>query len=221
VTPLLKNQSVQVSNQEPALTAANIVLGTMLGPPCRWRFNRSNFSFPITSAGTDYSQSVPTLGFMETMWLADPAGKIHALNGAISMAPNPAPGRPEKLAAQYDDNAGNITFRTDKTPDQNYTVYLDFQRKATLLTSAGSPWGGVPDEFNYIFNQGFLCLMSLLVNDSRFPIFENYFIGRLLGAQDGLTDQERNIFIANWVAMAGTLGRGQGSMNAGIAGRGK
>jgi len=221
-TPILKNQPLQVSNQEPALTAANMVLGTMLGAPCKWRFNRAEFTIPITAAGlTDYTISLASLGFLETQWLVDPTGKPHALSGAISLAIDGNVGRPTKLAVQFDDNLGDITFRVDKVPDQNYTVYGNFQQKAEPMTSAASNWGTVPDEFGYIFNWGFLCFMSLLVNDSRFPIFENYFIARLLGAQDGLTDQERNIFVANWMALAQTLSRSQGAVQAGVAGRGK
>lgn len=221
VKPYLKNQPLQVSLEEPALTAANGVLGTILGPPMKWRFNRDEFNFPITSANTDYQISVPQLGFIETQWLTDVAGKAMPLGGAISLPVNGARGRPEKLAPQFDDNAGGITFRVDKTPDKNYTVYCDYQRKAPLMTSAASEWAPIPDEFNYIFNQGFLCLMSLLVNDSRFPIFEQYFISRLLGAQDGLTDQERNIFLGNWGNFVQTLARSQGAVNAGMAGRAK
>ncbi len=220
-TPILKNQPLQISNQEPALTAANMVLGTMLGPPMKWRFNRKEFNFPVTNAGTDYLIALPTFGFIETQWLVDGSGNHFSLNGAISLPVNATQGRPEKLSPQLDDNQGNITFRLDKTPDQNYTVYVDAQQKAPLMTSAASEWAPVPDEFQYIFQQGFLSVMSLLVNDARFPVFENYFIARLLGAQDGLTDQERNIFVANWMALTQTLARSQGSVNAGVAGRGK
>jgi hypothetical protein len=222
VTPILKGQPLMVSNFEPALSAANMVLGTMLGAPCRWRFNRATASFAISkAAGTDYARNLPKFGFMETQWLKDASGNIHQLGGAVSLAVDGNATRPTSMAAQYDDNNGGITFRMDKTPDRDYTAYLDYQMKATLLTSPASVWGVVPDEFNYIFNWGFLCQMSLLVNDSRFPIFENYFIARLLGAQDGLTDQERNIFVANWMALSATLTRSVGSVNSGLAGRGK
>jgi hypothetical protein len=219
VTPLLKNQPVLVSNQEPGLTAANMVLATMLAPPMRWRFNRKNVSFAITSAGTDYTQAVAGFGFIETQWLVDGSGVSHAMNGAISLGVEGAVGRPERIAPQYDDNAGNITFRVDKKPSENYTVFLDYQQKPPILTSPASLWAPVPDEFLHIYNYGFLCLMSLLVNDSRFPIYEGYFIARLLGVQDGLTDQERNIFVANWTALAQTLKRSDGAVTAGNASR--
>ena len=215
VTPLLKNQPVLVSNTEPALTAANLVLGTMLGPPFKWMFNRGTSSFPITKAGgTDYTVGVPDFGFLETEWLADSAGKTYEVNGSVSLAKEASVNRPTKVAPQYDDDAGNITFRFNSVPDQNYVAFLDYQKRIALITSPGSPWGVVPDRFSYIYNQGFLAMMSLLVNDARFPIFEQYFLARLLGAQDGLTDQERDIFLGNWMQVMQTVARSQTAVAA-------
>lgn len=222
ITPILKNQPLFVSNLEPAMTAANLVLGTILGAPFRWRFNRGSFSLPITTVGgTDYVKVLSDLGFVETLWLTDVSGAIHQLTGAIAIAKTTEQGRPSRVSPQLDDNAGNITFRFDRIPEANYTFYGEYQKKCPLLNSPASSWGVVPDEFSYIFNWGFLTLMSLLINDSRFPIFENYFISRLLAAQDGLTDQERNIFVGNWMALSQTLNRSQGAVNSGIAARGK
>lgn len=222
VTPILKNQPLMVSAMEPALTAGNLVLGTLLGAPMRWAFNRKSVNFAITAGGgTDYTQVINDFGFLETQWLKDATANIFQLGGAVSLAAESTAARPQKVARQYDDNTGNLVFRFDKIPDGNYTAYLDYQKKAPLMTSPASVWGLVPDEFQYIFNQGFLSFMMLLTNDSRFPIFENYFLARLLGAQDGLTDQERNIFVANWMALAGTLTRATAAVNSGAAGRGK
>lgn len=220
---IIKNQPQMVNNQEPALTAGNIILGTMLGPPMRWRFNRATFNFGVTTAGgTDYQVTLGQLGFIEHFWIVQTSNsQIHEVSGQVTLPPNPVQRRPDKIAPQYDNNAGTITFRLNSTPDQAYTVYGDYQQKATLMTSAASPWGSVPDEFEYIFNQGFLSLMMLLINDSRFPIFENYFIARLLGSQDGLDIQQTNIFVGNWMALVQTLSRSQGQVNAGVAGRGK
>lgn len=221
VAPLLKNQPLLVSNLEPSLTAANMIMGTILGPPFKWRFNRKTVNFAVTNAGgTDYLQTLTNFGFIESQWVVDGSGNSHAMNGASALGVEGAVGRPEKIAPQYDDNAGNITFRLDKKPDVNYTVFLDYQAKAVLMTSQASLWI-VPDEYLQVFNYGFLCLMSLLINDSRFPIFENYFIARLLGLQDGLSDQERNIFIANWTALTASLKRSDAAVAAGVAGRGR
>lgn len=221
-TPFLKNQPEMVSNLEPAVGGANIILGMMLGAPCRWRFNRGTLSFPITAAGgTDYVVSVPDLGFIETAWLKDSNGKIWQLNGKLTTAKESNESRPTLIAPVYDDNAGNITFRLTNAPTANYTVYVDYQKKMTLMTSPASVWGVVPDEFNYIFNQGFLGMMMILVNDSRFPIFMNYFVTRLLLTQDGLSDQEKNIFLQDFAQFTATLLRTQGMVAAANADRTK
>lgn len=221
VSPILKNQNPLISNFEPGLSAANLVLGTILGAPFKWRHNRKTLTITLSNAGgTDYVKATSDFGFLETQWLTDGSSKIHQMSGAVALAKDDAVGRPARVAAQYDDNAGNITFRIDRVPDVTYTLNLDYQKKAPLLISPADSWS-VPDEFNYIFNWGYLCILCLLTNDSRFPIFENYFISRLLGAQDGLTDQERNIFIGNWTALAQTLQRSQGAVTSALAARSK
>ena len=220
VAPFLKNQPLEVSNMEPALMVGNIVLSAMLGPPLRWRQNRVEINFPITGAGTDYVRAVPNFGFIEDAWLVDSQSppSQHPLSGALALTVNPDQKRPEKIAPQFDDNAGNITFRFDATPDQAYTCYVDFQQTAALMTSPASSWGPVPDYFNYIFNFGFLAGISLLVNDARFPIFEKYFIGRLLAAQSGLSEQERAIFLANWATGMMTLKKNDIMAGSGLQG---
>lgn len=220
--PILKNQPLAVSNLEPGLTVANIVLQRMLGPPLRWRFNRNTFTFVTVAGTTDYVVVINDLGFLEndSIWIVDPSSNITGLGGKISLAKTSAQGRPTLIAPQSDDNQGNITFRLSNAPDAVYTITGPYQKKATLITSDASPWGVVPDEFSYIFNLGFLTFSSLLVNDSRFPIFEKWFIGALLGAQDGLSIQEKNIFLGSWMADLGTVARAQGSVNQGVAGRG-
>lgn len=211
----IKNQPQEVTNMEPAVTVANIVLGTMLGPPFKWRQNRVEVSFAITSANTDYLKAAPNFGFIEDAWLIDGSNVQHPLEGKLSLGVTPDSARPTKIAPQFDDNAGNITFRFNTTPNQNFTCFVDYQQSAPLITSPAAGWGPVPDYFNYIFNWGYMAVISLLTNDARFPIFEKYFIGRLLGAQSGLTEQERNIFLANWSTSLMTMKKGDIMAGAG------
>lgn len=221
--PFLKNQPLAVTNQEPGLTAANIVLQRILGAPFRWRFNRNTFTFSTvvtTPPTTDYVVTITDLGFTEDIWLLDSLSNTYQLNGELSLAVDNNVSRPTLVALQNDDNEGHITFRLQNAPDQVYTCNGTYQKKAALITSYASQWGPVPDEFSYIFNLGFLTITSLLVNDSRFPIFEKWFIGALLGAQDGLSAQEKNIFLGNWMADMATVARAQGNVNQGVAGRG-
>lgn len=223
---IIKNQPQLVNNEEPALMCGNIVLGTMLGPPCKWPFNRRNISFDTVVGQTDYPVAVADFRFLDVMWIAEAEGgnsENTELQGMVSLAKEGSSqtGRPTKISPQYEDGEGNITFRIANAPSKVYTVYIDYMMKMQLMTSAGSAWGVVPDEFAYIFNQGYLALMMLLVNDERFPIMEAYFIGRLLGAQGGLTDQEKLIFLRDWTAFTATLQSSQGKTAAGLAGRAK
>ena len=163
----IKQQTLFVNNQQPALGAAQIILNTILGPPFVWRTNRSNFSIPILAAGgTDYTVSVPDLGHIETQWMQDAGGKIHQLGGAVSLARVGSQKQPTKVAPQYDDNLGNITFRFDAVPDQAYTAYFDYQIKAPLVTGTAQSLGTMPDELCHLFFVGVLAWAGMLVNDS-------------------------------------------------------
>lgn len=63
-------------NSEPAVSAANIITQTMLGPPFSWNWNRDKITF-LTTAGTqDYVQSANTFGFIEKASYKIPAATI-------------------------------------------------------------------------------------------------------------------------------------------------
>lgn len=220
VSTLIDNQRLSVNGLEPGLTAANIVLQRMLGAPFIWRFNRANFEIPITNAGgTDYVINVNDLGRIETQWLTDGTGGIYELKGSQSIAKVSTERAPTEFAPVYDDNAGNITFRFNAVPDEDYTAFVDYQRKAQLLLSYGQTFAPVPDEFGYLFNKGLLAECALLTNDSRFPIWEKDFIAGLLATQDGLDAQAREIFYNQMLNTGRTASRSQGLSQSGTAGR--
>ena len=210
VGTLIKGQPLTVTNMEPALTFGNLVLGRGLGPPMKWRFNRATINFPISAAGgTDYQVAVGNLGWIEEQWILDSAGVIHKLEGMQSLPKTTSSYRPGKMSPQYDDNAGNITFRFDAIPTANDTVYVDFQQKAPLMTSPGSTWAPIPDEYGYIYNKLYLALAAALVNDARAAQWSAEGVSALLGAQKGLTAQERAIFLMQWDREMQTLASSQ------------
>ena len=219
VSTILKQQPLNVSNWEPGLTFANLVLGRVLGPPMKWRFNRANLNFGISTAGgTDYSAAVADLGWIETQWLQDAGGTIHQLEGAQAIAKTTNSYRPKTMAPVYDDNAGNITFRFDAIPTANDTVFIDYQKKAPVATSFGSNWAPLPDEYGYIYNQLFLALAGNLVSDPRTPGWSQMGVSALLGAQTGLSAQAIAIFVWEWERLMTTLARSQDMVKAGAAG---
>jgi hypothetical protein len=192
---LIDNQRLNVNNLEPGVTMANTVLGTMLSPPFKWRQNRRSTSFAITAVGgTDYSRSLPDFGWMEEQWLQDGNNNILQLNGEVSLSKVSASRAPTLIAPQYDDNQGNITFRFNSIPDENYTAYIDYQAAAQLITSPADTYTPFSDYFGYLFNKGMLSEAALLVNDSRFAIWRGEWIAQCLATQDGLDEQQKDMF---------------------------
>lgn len=220
VSTLLKNQRLNINNQEPGLTMGNNTLGIMLGPPMVWRFNRASLNFPVTTVGgTDYAISVPTLGSIESQWIVDATGVSVELEGAVSLPKVSAKRRPQRMSPQYDDNAGLITFRLDTVPDRNYTVFSDFQKKAMKLTSSGQTFAPMPDEFGYIFNRLMLSEGALIVNDPRFAIWRREGLAALLATQDGLDAQAKALFFDQMMNLGRTASRSQGAGQSGTQGR--
>lgn len=218
-SPFIGQQTMAVNNQQPGLGAAQVVLNRILGAPCVWRFNRATFSIPITTGnGTDYAVSVPALGFIEQQWLQDGTGDIYELQGSVSLARGSGPKRPTEVAPQYDDNAGNVTFRFSSVPDKPYTAFFDYQNKPPLITSIAQPLP-IPDEHSDLFFTGLLAWAGMLVKDQRFPIWQNDFISLLLSRQDGLDDQAKAILVGDWMNLVRTVSRNQGAAQAGNAGR--
>lgn len=220
VQSLIDNQRLNVNNMEPGVTMANIVLGTMMGPPFIWRQNRTNLSFPInTSGGTDYTQSLPNMGFIETQWLTDSSGDILEFNGATTLAKVSFQRTPTLIAAQYDDNNGNITFRVNSVPDAAYTAFLDIQNCAPIITSPADTFTPLSDYFGYLFNKGMLSEGALLVNDSRFSIWRSEWIAQCLATQDGLDAQAKDMFYNQFMNTTRTVQRSQDMSRNGGQGR--
>lgn len=227
IRPFIKNQPLDFQNQEPALGMANLLLQTLLGAPLRWRHNRKTFNFSTRPAGVvaapaecDYALSIPDFGFLETQWIEDATGKVYELSSALSLprATSSSTGRPGTISAQYDDGQGNLTFRTKQMPNAVYTIYGDYQAKAPVLRSLAQTLP-VPNEFGYCFYWGFLTLSAMLVNDMRIDWFEKKFIGRVLSLQDGLDQQDINIFLGLWDRNVKTQMRAQAEVSTGTQGR--
>lgn len=195
----IEMQPMTIVGMEPALGSANLILQTILGPPFAWPFNRSLVTF--STSDQDYTQSgLSSFGFLEGGTVKPASGgKPFEIAVKNLLTVDTSLARPQWCAPFIDDGAGNITFRLMPAPDQAYTVVLPFQKRAPLLMSLAYTWAPLPDDKNYIAQWGFLALMSLIGNDTRFNEYNQKFVTSLLAAQGGLTDLERNIFLNNWL----------------------
>jgi hypothetical protein len=197
--PYLGYQPVTISNGEPALKAADLTKQTILGPPFKWAWNRRSMTF-ATNGVQDYLVPCTDYGFMETVWITDPNEQTKEIEVRSTLAKESAIQRPRSAAVQLIDlNSGYVLFRFNSVPDVEYQVEAPYQIDPYPMTSMASLWSPIPDTIGYIYDWGFLAMMCLLVKDARFPIFMQKFVSHLLGAQDGLTALQRNIFLGNWL----------------------
>ena len=226
--PLLNYQPIQIAGDDPALTAANLTKQTILGAPFDWRFNRTEMMLPLVpatqgnlpSAGQqDYIIPAPNFGFLSRVILKDANGRIVEIEIRTSLSPETLVQRPQTAAAQFDDNQGNITLRFNSIPDQPYTAFILYQHKPVPMTSMAATWAPIPDELSYIYDWLFVAYLSLLVKDARMPIYRQMGLAHLIGAQDGLDETQRNIFLGNFVEVIQTPIRAQARAQQGMAAR--
>jgi len=107
--------------------------------------------------------------------------------------------RPNAISVQYNDGAGNITFRFMGVPNATFNVVLDFQKAAVPFTTTSSTWGTIPDIYAYIYNRGFLAETLEPVDAQRAQMEKQRFILSLVSIAEGLEMQDRAIFVAQYL----------------------
>lgn len=118
-------------------------------------------------------------------------------------------GLPHSIAAQYDNGGGLVTFRVMPSPDQAYPIMLDIQQKPNIFAANAIPnplnqlWAPIPDEYSHLYTWGFEALSLLMADDARFGAVNQKFVSALLSTHQGLTENEKNIFLATWQAVTG------------------
>jgi hypothetical protein len=121
-----------------------------------------------------------------------------------SLALDATPGRPMFVSPHTQDpTTGDVVFRLMPTPDKAYPVSVHVVKAPPAITSINDTWAPVPDFMGYIYNWGFLAMMYMFADDPRFSTANQKFVAHLLGAAQGLTEQEKNIFLNNWHNLTG------------------
>lgn len=173
----------------------------------------------IGSIGASVS-STYSLAWIETSSVMDLNNtKWYEMESKICLGQDSSPARPRNVAAQGDDGLGNITFRLMPVPDQAYPVTLTLQKRPPLFTGVNQSWAPIPDEYSHIYNWGFLALMWLFSDDPRFSVANQKFVTQLLGANQGLTQTQINIFLSRWQEVTGQPMSNQVAMQQGYQSR--
>ena len=152
----------------------------------------------------DYSVATPEFSHIEHASVLDldstgKPTKWYELTVKNNLSLETSSGRPEFLSPHTEDGQGNTTFRVTAAPDKRYPVSIHIQKAAPAITSINQTWAPIPDFMQYVTNWGFVALMQQFSDDpSRAAYANNKFTAALLARADGLTDEEKNIFLNNW-----------------------
>ena len=154
----------------------------------------------------DYTIPVPNFSHIEHASVLDLDAngvpvKWYELTVKNNLSLESSQNRPEFVGPHVEDGAGNVTFRMLSAPDKAYPVSIHVQLAAPPVTSINQTWGPLPDFLQYIYDWGFLALMWQFADDPRAVYANNQFKAALLGRQEGLSEEQKNIFLNNWEAL--------------------
>jgi len=142
------------------------------------------------------------------------------MSSKIDLALESGQGRPQFIAAEFNDTSGNVTFRLMPAPDKAYPVAITIQQKPPVIDGLNSTWSPIPDEYSRLYNWGFLALTYLYADDPRFGAANQKFIANMLSTAGGLSETEMNIFLNNWQAVTGAPTTLAANLQQGRQGRG-
>ena len=169
----------------------------------------------IPNAAASYN-----FGWIENASVQDPiSNKWIQIENKVDLALDAATSRPQFIAAELLGSLG-ITFRLMPVPDKAYPVTITLQQSAQLITSLNQTWSPLPDDLGYVYNTGLLAWAFEFSDDGRAAQKRQEFVARLLGAAQGLTATEVDIFLANFNALSLDPVQRQIQMQQGNQGRG-
>ena len=189
----------QTNPNEPALTTANYIMSTVLAAPFKWEWNRATKTFVTVAGTTDYPVAVSDFGYLEkaTIFNSNSNPKTMELEIHKILAADDKQNPPRRLAILLDDNAGNITFRLFPNPDAIYTVTLTYQKAPVLASGLNTTWAPIPDKLDFLYERGYLAQMQMMYNQQLGLSNLEIFFRQLVGAAEGLTEAEKDIFLSD------------------------
>ena len=193
------------TDNDPAFSNADWVMQTILSPSLGgWRWNRTGATITVPTFSTvvgqiDYPVDLPDFGWIEKAVGYDPenGNKAFELQVELIKGGESVPNQPARIAAQYDDGAGEITFRLFPPPDAVYAIVVEYQRSAPQFAGIDQTWAPIPDYLSYIYNEGFQAKALEYSNDPRFMSSMQIFLTDLAQEAEGLSASQKNIWAAD------------------------
>jgi hypothetical protein len=148
---------------------------------------------------SDYQVSLPNFGWIEkaVIFYPENGNVAQELEVENNLARETVPNLPLKIAAQLDDDAGNITFRLSPPPDAVYDLTIITQKASPTFAALTDTWNPLPDYFSNIYNEGFLFKTLEYINDPRTQEAYQVFMQSLIAVNMGLTDDQKSIFLGD------------------------
>jgi hypothetical protein len=224
IVTLLTNNSWAVNDQVlvSGLTGAAFLNGAVLTilPGATTTQVTAFFKFatsypPTADAGTltkvttqDYTVNVPNFSHIEHASVYDTftnspttgttGKKWWELDVEDNLSLDSTLGRPQFINPHFEDTNGNVTFRMMPAPSQNYPVSVHCQLAPPQITSLNQTWSPLPDFMQHIYTWGFMHFFWLFADDPRAAYAGQKFTAGLLGRAEGLSEEDRNIFLNNF-----------------------
>lgn len=196
------------TGNNPALQIASMVRATILAPPFNWSFNRNSTIFTTTAGVQDYSITTATdFGYAEQAAANDGTTSWQIPNilntQAISISTTKA--RPMTLAIQTQVPGVSFSVRLAAVPDAVYTVELIYQKSAVQFSNLTDLWAPIPDGYDFIFNNLFLGEILADADDPRSQVYRQRGIASLLARAEGLTNEDRAVFMAQYMQLGAAM----------------
>jgi hypothetical protein len=116
---------------------------------------------------------------------------------------NSSLGRATFISPESEDANGNVTFRVMPSPNKAYPITIHVALTPPTITSINQTWGPLPDYLQCVYDLGFLGWMLAFNDDPRAQMYNSQFKAALLARQDGISQEERDIFLNNWDMLTG------------------
>jgi len=182
----------------------------------------------ISPPGPVYTTPTPinNFGWLEKATIVDQNGQAYELPIQLNLSLESQQNQPNSIATLSDNDglaptlAPAITFRLSPAPDKTYLVNLTYQQAALSFTDITGTWSPIPDYLFYLYNQGVMAKAYEYFGDERFAFSQQMFLRQVLAVSEGLTDSQKNIWLAEKIDSEREAQAQLGNSASGRAGRG-